>query len=207
MAFGIDNQVLAQLVAGAVLDEQARKLGLGVSKDRLAQLAREDPAFEGPSGTFDRQQFEQVLRQVGMTAGGLSAQSSAGRRSPADRRGDFRRAGSARRFPRGGGALSRRGSHDRLCRRPAIARRADRGARRVCSQGVVRGAQGDLCRAGISQDRLHQARSGSAGRSVGDQRRAGEEGLRRARLPLHHAGNPQGRAAHPSEPGGRQGGL
>ncbi len=57
-AFGIDSQVLAQLVAGAVLDEQARKLGLGVSKDRLAQLAREDPAFEGPSGTFDRQQFE-----------------------------------------------------------------------------------------------------------------------------------------------------
>ena len=48
-AFGIDDQVLAQLVAGAVLDEQARKLGLGVSKDRLAQLAREDPAFEGPT--------------------------------------------------------------------------------------------------------------------------------------------------------------
>jgi peptidyl-prolyl cis-trans isomerase D len=67
-AFGIDNQVLSQLVAGAVLDEQARKLGLGVSKDRLAQLAREDPAFKGPGGAFDRQQFEQVLRQVGMTA-------------------------------------------------------------------------------------------------------------------------------------------
>ena len=67
VAFGIDQQVLAQLVAGAVLDEQARKLRLGLSKDRLAQLAREDPAFNGPSGTFDRQQFEQVLRQVGMT--------------------------------------------------------------------------------------------------------------------------------------------
>ena len=66
-AFGIDGQVLAQLVAGAVLDEQARKLGLGVSKDRLAQLAHEDPAFEGPSGAFDRQRFEEVLRQIGMT--------------------------------------------------------------------------------------------------------------------------------------------
>ena len=54
-------------MTGAVLDEQARKLGLGVSKDRIAQLARDEPAFRGPDGKFDRQQFEQALRQVGMT--------------------------------------------------------------------------------------------------------------------------------------------
>ncbi|BCG94551.1 SurA N-terminal domain-containing protein [Mesorhizobium sp. 131-2-1] len=65
-ALGIDNQVLAQLVSGAVLDEQARKLGLGLSKDRLAELTREDPAFKGPSGQFDRRTFEYLLRQVGM---------------------------------------------------------------------------------------------------------------------------------------------
>ncbi|AZO08040.1 MULTISPECIES: peptidyl-prolyl cis-trans isomerase [unclassified Mesorhizobium] len=63
---GIDNQVLAQLVSGAVLDEQARKLGLGLSKDRLAALTREDPAFRGPSGEFDRRTFEYLLHQVGM---------------------------------------------------------------------------------------------------------------------------------------------
>lgn len=65
-ALGIDNQVLAQLVSGAVLDEQARKLGLGLSKDRLAELTREDPAFKGPAGTFDRRTFEYLLRQIGM---------------------------------------------------------------------------------------------------------------------------------------------
>lgn len=65
-ALGIDNQVLAQLVSGAVLDEQARKLGLGLSKDRLAELTREDPAFKGPGGTFDRRTFEYLLREVGM---------------------------------------------------------------------------------------------------------------------------------------------
>ncbi|MER9797536.1 SurA N-terminal domain-containing protein [Mesorhizobium sp. M0142] len=65
-ALGIDNQVLAQLVSGAVLDEQARKLGLGLSKDRLAELTREDPAFKGPGGTFDRRTFEYLLRQIGM---------------------------------------------------------------------------------------------------------------------------------------------
>jgi peptidyl-prolyl cis-trans isomerase D len=65
-AFGIDQQVLAQLIAGAVLDEQARKMGLGLSKDRLADLTRQDPAFQGFNGRFDRQQFDYVLRQVGM---------------------------------------------------------------------------------------------------------------------------------------------
>lgn len=64
--FGIDNQVLAQLIAGAVLDEQARRLGLGLSRDKLAQLTAEDPAFRGPGGQFDRMQFDFVLRQVGM---------------------------------------------------------------------------------------------------------------------------------------------
>ncbi|MBN9245437.1 MAG: SurA N-terminal domain-containing protein [Mesorhizobium sp.] len=65
-ALGLDNQVLAQLVSGAVLDEQARKMSLGLSKDRLAELTREDPAFRGQDGKFDRQTFEYILRQVGM---------------------------------------------------------------------------------------------------------------------------------------------
>ena len=64
--FGVDQQVLAQLVAGAVLDEQAREMNLGLSKDRLAKLTAEDPAFKGPDGRFDRRAFDQVLRSVGM---------------------------------------------------------------------------------------------------------------------------------------------
>jgi peptidyl-prolyl cis-trans isomerase D len=66
VALGVDQQVLSQLVAGAVLDEQARVMNLGVSKDRVAVLTAEDPAFQGPGGRFDRQQFEFVLRQIGM---------------------------------------------------------------------------------------------------------------------------------------------
>lgn len=65
-ALGIEDQVLAQLVAGAVLDEQASELGLGLSQDKLAQLTMSDPAFQGANGQFDRQQFEYVLRQIGM---------------------------------------------------------------------------------------------------------------------------------------------
>ena len=65
-ALGLDQQVLSQLVAGAVLDEQAREMDLGLSKDRLAALTGEDPAFRGPDGRFDRRAFDYVLREVGM---------------------------------------------------------------------------------------------------------------------------------------------
>lgn len=68
VAFGIDEQVLQQLAAGLLLDEEAGRLGLGVSSDRLAALTAEDPAFRGADGSFDRQQFDFVLRQIGMRA-------------------------------------------------------------------------------------------------------------------------------------------
>lgn len=64
--FGIDQQVNAQLVAGVVLDEQAREMKLGLSKDRIAALTAEDPAFQDASGRFDRGMFDLVLRNVGM---------------------------------------------------------------------------------------------------------------------------------------------
>lgn len=67
IALGVEEQVLGQLVTGAVLDEQARLLGLGHSRERLAELARSDPAFAGADGKFDLQRFEFVLQQVGMT--------------------------------------------------------------------------------------------------------------------------------------------
>lgn len=65
-AFGLDQQVMGQLIAGAVLDEQAREMGLGLSDDRLAALVGQDPAFLNASGQFDRNQFNFVLQQVGM---------------------------------------------------------------------------------------------------------------------------------------------
>src|SRR5690606_24694561 len=40
--------------------------GLGVSKDKLAELAASDPAFRDADGRFDRTRFELVLQQVGM---------------------------------------------------------------------------------------------------------------------------------------------
>ena len=44
-AFGIDGQVTQQIIAGAVLDEQARVMDLGLSKDRLAALTGRRPGL------------------------------------------------------------------------------------------------------------------------------------------------------------------
>lgn len=66
-AFGVENQVYSQLIAGALLDEQAREMNLGLSDDRLASLVAEDTAFHDFNGRFDRNNFRRVLSSVGMT--------------------------------------------------------------------------------------------------------------------------------------------
>ncbi|RVG80301.1 peptidylprolyl isomerase [Sinorhizobium meliloti] len=66
-AFGVENQVYAQLVAGAALDQLATEMNLGLSEDRLARLIGEDPAFHGANGQFDRLTFSSVLRNAGLT--------------------------------------------------------------------------------------------------------------------------------------------
>lgn len=66
-SFGIDDQVLSQVAAGAVLDEQAREMRLGVTEDRLAQQTVENPIFRAGGSGFDRNRFNYVLSQVGMT--------------------------------------------------------------------------------------------------------------------------------------------
>ncbi|MGO7704564.1 SurA N-terminal domain-containing protein, partial [Rhizobium ruizarguesonis] len=65
-AFGIEQQVLAQLVAGASLDPLAEDMNLGLSKDRLAQLIADDPAFKAVNGKFDRELFVSRLRNAGI---------------------------------------------------------------------------------------------------------------------------------------------
>ncbi len=65
-AIGVDSQVMAEVVAGAVLDENARQLNLGLSKNTLARLIGEDEAFKGADGNFDRNRFQQAIRNAQM---------------------------------------------------------------------------------------------------------------------------------------------
>ncbi len=66
-AFGIDQAVTSQLVAGAVLDQSAREMGLGVSDEQLIKLIASDPTFKDSSGAFSRERLIAALRSIGMS--------------------------------------------------------------------------------------------------------------------------------------------
>lgn len=66
-ATGVDKQILGQLVAETTLDEKAKDMHLGVSNEEIAKHITSDPAFRGVNGTFDRNRFEQVIRDAGYT--------------------------------------------------------------------------------------------------------------------------------------------
>ena len=66
-AFGLTGNVISQLVSGAVLDEAGRKMGLGISGDRLAGIIGEDESFRDATGRFSRAQLRQVLYSIGMS--------------------------------------------------------------------------------------------------------------------------------------------
>jgi peptidyl-prolyl cis-trans isomerase D len=68
-ATGIDRQVIGQLVAETTLDEQTRALRLGISNAEIAERITGDPNFRGINGKFDRDRFEQIIRQAGFTEG------------------------------------------------------------------------------------------------------------------------------------------
>ena len=73
-AFGVDRQVLARIVNGAALDEQAGNYGLGLSQEKIAAIVLDDPNFKNASGQFDPAMFGEVLRQNGLTEAGFFAE-------------------------------------------------------------------------------------------------------------------------------------
>lgn len=66
-AFGVEQQVYAELSAGAALDQLAEDMKLGLSKDRLARIIADDPAFKSVNGAFDRELFDSRLRNAGLS--------------------------------------------------------------------------------------------------------------------------------------------
>jgi len=62
---GLDRRVLSKLVTEAALEQGAHSLGLQISDKQIAQLVVGDPAFKDAAGVFDRQRFNDVLRDYG----------------------------------------------------------------------------------------------------------------------------------------------
>lgn len=65
--FGLDRQVLQQTIAEAALDEEARRMGLGVSDAETLRVIHNDPNFKGVNGQFDPNRFAAIIRQAGYT--------------------------------------------------------------------------------------------------------------------------------------------
>lgn len=66
-AFGVEQQVYAELSAGAALDQLAQDMKLGLSQDRLARIIADDPAFKSVNGAFDRELFDSRLKNAGLS--------------------------------------------------------------------------------------------------------------------------------------------
>jgi len=66
-ALGLDRQVLGRMISDALLDQRTRQLGLARSNEDFAASVMKDPAFFGPTGSFDRTVFQDVLRRNGLT--------------------------------------------------------------------------------------------------------------------------------------------
>ena len=66
-SFGIDQQVLRDMLAMATFDQLTTDLGLAISDDIIASKIVADPAFAGPTGSFDRPTFQRLLQSNGLT--------------------------------------------------------------------------------------------------------------------------------------------
>jgi peptidyl-prolyl cis-trans isomerase D len=62
-AMGLPQAVQSQLVTAAALEEQARRVGVAVGDEKVRQTILEAPAFRGPTGSFDRAAYAEVLRR------------------------------------------------------------------------------------------------------------------------------------------------
>ncbi len=67
-AFGIDRQVLNQMIGQTALDEDIRRRGLALSDTEIAREIRANPSYRRPGAAeFEPAYFEQLLRANGLT--------------------------------------------------------------------------------------------------------------------------------------------
>lgn len=66
-AFGGDQLVLNRLVTQAAITDAAQQQGLSASDETVGREILAQPAFQGADGSFDRAQYEFVLRQQGLS--------------------------------------------------------------------------------------------------------------------------------------------
>ncbi|CTQ51009.1 Peptidyl-prolyl cis-trans isomerase D [Jannaschia donghaensis] len=66
-ALGLDRRVMERLLAGAALEEEADRVGLSIGDGEVARRIRENPAFGGIAGGFDREGYAFALDRAGLS--------------------------------------------------------------------------------------------------------------------------------------------
>ncbi|MCE8008035.1 peptidyl-prolyl cis-trans isomerase [Aestuariivita sp.] len=66
-AIGLDQQVLARLVALASLDHETTEMGISIGDQNLQQEIVRIPSFQGLDGTFDREAYRFSLQSAGLS--------------------------------------------------------------------------------------------------------------------------------------------
>jgi peptidyl-prolyl cis-trans isomerase D len=67
-ALGLPQQVLQELIQEAALDTEAEKLGLGLSKEGLAENIKGNQVFQDASGKFEPAKYQSFLQRAGYSA-------------------------------------------------------------------------------------------------------------------------------------------
>jgi peptidyl-prolyl cis-trans isomerase D len=71
---GLGRSVLQQLLSEAAVDDEASKLGLGISDEALRQVITTNPSFQDKSGAFDPARLAEALRNMDMNERGFIAE-------------------------------------------------------------------------------------------------------------------------------------
>jgi peptidyl-prolyl cis-trans isomerase D len=66
-AFGLQQQVLSEMVAQAGLDQRAKQMGLGLSNAEISRRITGNPQFQTPDGKFDAARFQDALLNANLT--------------------------------------------------------------------------------------------------------------------------------------------
>ncbi len=66
-SMGLAQQVLDRMIASSAVDDLGGKLNLNVGDLAIANSVQQNPLFQGTDGKFDRQRFENLLRQNGLS--------------------------------------------------------------------------------------------------------------------------------------------
>ncbi|SMH29945.1 peptidyl-prolyl cis-trans isomerase [Maritimibacter sp. HL-12] len=67
-SIGLDQAALETVINQVALENENARLGISVGDDQLARRIRDIDAFHGPGGGFDRDTYNFVLQQSGLTA-------------------------------------------------------------------------------------------------------------------------------------------